>query len=219
MHEPDRHHRRSVRLHGYDYSQPGEYFVTLCTHRMQALFGRVVDGLMQLNDFGKVADEEWRKSAAIRRETELDDWVVMPNHVHGIIRIVDVTGRGARPYALTTHGQKGVGAQGLAPVRDAGAAQSAGRVNRIPPRRPRSLASFVAGLKSAVKVRINELRRTPGADVWQRNYHEHVIRSPHELEIIRDYIRHNPLRWACDRYNPARGVLVQEAAWGLKNWA
>ena len=202
MYDPEKHHRRSVRLRGYDYSQPGEYFVTLCAEDMKALFGRVVNGRMELNAFGEIADQEWRQSSAIRHELELDEWVVMPNHLHGIVRIVGP----ARSI---------VGAQGLVPLRSALAKQGG---TRIPPRHPRSLASFVGGLKSAVKTRINEMRGTPRAPVWQENYHEHVIRNPHELEILRDYIRHNPLRWACDRYNPERGVLVQDDSGLLREW-
>jgi len=224
MYDPKKHHRRSIRLHGYDYSQPGEYFVTLCTHEMRSLFGRVVDGRMELNIYGRIADEEWRRSTGIRPEIELDDWVVMPSHVHGIIRILDATGTGASPCAPTTHGNKDAGAHGSPPRpplpqmnRDVGAHGHV-PLQRIPPRRPRSLASFVGGVKSAVKIRINEIRNTPRSPVWQRNYHEHIIHNAHELEILRDYIHHNPLRWACDRYNPERGVLVQDVDGGLKNW-
>jgi hypothetical protein len=81
------------------------------------------------------------------------------------------------------------------------------------------LASFVAGLKSVVKVRINELRCSPGAPVWRRNYYEHIVRSPQELSIMRDCIRHNPLRWACDRYNPQGSTRVLDTDGRLKNWA
>jgi REP element-mobilizing transposase RayT len=218
MYDPEKHHRRSVRLRGYDYSQPGEYFLTLCIEEMRTLFGRVLNGRMELNAFGEIADQEWRKSSTMRHELELDEWVVMPNHLHGIVRIVNrddgiVGAQGLVPSPEL--GKSGVGAQGLVPLRPA-LHRPGGR--RIPPRRPRSLASFVAGFKSAVKTRINEFRGTPRAPVWQENYHEHVIRNPHELEILRDYIRHNPLRWACDRYNPERGVLVQDDNGFLREW-
>ena len=187
VYDPEIHHRRSVRLHGYDYSQPGEYFLTICTYEMRMIFGRVVEGRMELNDFGRIADDEWRRSAIIRKELELDEFTVMPNHVHGIVRIVDLNGQGARPCAPTPS------REGTGP---------------IPARCPRSVASFVAGVKPAIKTRINQLRNSPGAPVWERNYHEHIVRDGHELEILRDYIRHNALRWSCDRYNPDRGVLT-----------
>lgn len=85
--DPDKHHRRSIRLHGYDYAQAGAYFVTICTQNRECLFGDIEDGEMRLNDYGRVVEEEWLRTATIRREVELDAFIVMPNHVHGIIVI------------------------------------------------------------------------------------------------------------------------------------
>ena len=86
-----RYHRRSIRLKGYDYTQPGAYFVTICTHGRKMLFGRVVDGEMALNEFGEIVREEWFKTAQVRPYVRLyeDEFVVMPNHIHGIIWIVE----------------------------------------------------------------------------------------------------------------------------------
>jgi len=88
--DPSRHRRRSIRLRGYDYTQPGAYFVTICTHNREPLFGKVVAGEMVLNAWGRIVREEWFRSAEIRAEIELfpDEFVVMPNHIHGIIWIV-----------------------------------------------------------------------------------------------------------------------------------
>ncbi len=85
--DPNRHHRRSIRLPGYDYRQPGAYFVTICVYQRQYLFGDIVDGRMVLNQYGMVVADEWQKSAVIRREIKLDASVVMPNHFHGIVII------------------------------------------------------------------------------------------------------------------------------------
>jgi putative transposase len=85
--DPDKHHRRSIRLPGYDYSQPGAYFVTICAYQRQCIFGDVIDGQMRLNQYGAIVADEWQKSSIIRREIELDAWVVMPNHFHGIVII------------------------------------------------------------------------------------------------------------------------------------
>jgi REP element-mobilizing transposase RayT len=82
------HHRRSIRLEGYDYSQPGAYFVTICTKDRCCLFGDVINGECKLDQFGRIVEEEWKRSTVIRREIELDDWVVIPNHMHGIVYIV-----------------------------------------------------------------------------------------------------------------------------------
>ncbi len=175
--DPQRHHRRSIRLKGYDYTQPGAYFVTLCTHERAHLFGRVVNGVMVLNALGEMVRDEWFRSADIRAEIELhpDEFVVMPNHIHGIVWIVDNAGATG----------PNVGAHGRALQRP-----------------PRSLPSFIAGFKSSVTNRINQHRDTPGAPVWQRNYYEHIIRDDRALNAIRQYIHDNPLRWHLDRYNP-----------------
>ena len=88
------HHRRSIRLSGYDYTSAGAYFITICTHGRDCLFGRVVDGEMQLNALGELVRAEWEKSGTIRAEIELGPYVIMPNHFHGIIWIIDDRGRG-----------------------------------------------------------------------------------------------------------------------------
>ena len=170
--DPTKHHRRSIRLREYDYGQAGAYFVTVCTQDRECLFGEVVDGGMVLNAPGKVVAAVWLRSAVIRGEIELDVFVVMPNHLHGIVVIRDV------------------GAHGRAPV------PTALR------RSPRSLGSFIAGFKSAATKRINEIRGTSGTPVWQRNYYEHVIRDEDDLARVRRYIAENPLRWSEDPENP-----------------
>ena len=179
-HDSNKHQRRSIRLKDYDYSQAGAYFVTMCTDKKECVFGDIVNGEMVLNEYGKVVEEEWYRSAAIRREIELDAFVVMPNHIHGIVVIVE----------------SNVGAQGLAPL------QQTQRGCVSLGRKPRSLSTFIAGFKSAVSRRINDLRGTPYAPVWQRNYYEHVIRNENDLNEIREYIVNNPLKWDLDRENP-----------------
>jgi REP element-mobilizing transposase RayT len=151
--------------------------VTICAHSQECLFGEIIDGEMRLNAYGEVVEEEWLRSAEIRSEIELDAFVVMPNHLHGIVIIMDHIHLQSDPM---------VGAHGRAPLR----------------REPRSLGSFIAGFKSAVTKRINSLRGTPGAPVWQRNYYEHIIRDEHDLACIREYIATNPLRWDQDTENP-----------------
>jgi REP element-mobilizing transposase RayT len=189
--DPQKHHRRSIRLRGYDYSSPGAYFITICSHNKQFLFGNVADGQMHRNDYGEIVQKEWFGSATIRKEIQLDAWMVMPNHVHGIVMITPVAAHGHAPgtaTALHPTVPRGVGAHGHAPLQ----------------RRPRSLATFVGGFKGTVKSRINEMRRTLGAPVWQENYYEHIIRNGDELNKIREYILTNPSRWANDRENPER---------------
>jgi len=174
--DPDKHHRHSIRLREWDYAQPGAYFVTIVAYGRELLFGQVVDGEIRLSEFGEIVSNEWLASAGIRREIQSDAFVVMPNHIHGIVWIFaddDI-----------------VGATGRSP---------------LPPRGPipKSLGSFIAGYKSAVTKRINEIRGTPGNPVWQRNYYERVIRNERELDAIRRYIRDNPAHWAEDPENPS----------------
>ncbi len=180
---PEQHHRRSIRLQDYDYSQNGAYFITLCAHNRECLFGEVVDGEMKLSALGQIVRDEWAKTSVIRTEIELDEFVVMPNHFHAIVLIIksDEQSRG-----------NPVGAHGRAPL-------PAPTLSRP----PKSLGALVAGFKSAATKHINELRDTPGAPVWQRNYYEHVIRNKSALNDIRSYIQTNPARWADDQENPA----------------
>jgi putative transposase len=174
-HNPDKHQRHSIRLKDYDYSQAGVYFITMCTYGKESIFGNVVDGEMQLNECGRVVEEEWMKTAEIRKNVELDVSVVMPNHFHGILVIVDKC-RG------TVH---------RAPTLEQFAKPTSG-----------SLPTIVRYFKSAVTRRINELRGAPNMPVWQRNYYEHVIRNENDLDEIREYIVNNTLKWDLDSENP-----------------
>ncbi|MBI2917266.1 MAG: transposase [Chloroflexi bacterium] len=173
------YHRRTIRLQGYDYRTAGAYFITICTHNREMLFD---DHVLRA-----VAEQQWALSASIRAEVSLDSFVVMPNHVHGIVWITNV-------------GAHGLGAQGLAPPR-------AG-----PHVLPRSLGAFVRGYKSAVTRDANALLCARGLPVWQRNFYEHIVRSEADLERIRHYIQTNPERWAVDRDNPCGIPDEQEKA-------
>jgi len=201
--------RKSIRLAGYDYSRPGAYFVTVSTRRQEPLFGEVIDGGMRLNALGEIVREEWFRSAQMRCEIELqpDEFVVMPNHIHGIVRIVD-DGRTTPPRSKAHGHAPNVGATGRSPLPMDNAPRGPA---------PQSLGSFIAGFKSSATKRINHLRGIPGARVWQRNYWEHIIRDERVLHVICRYIHDNPLRWHLDRYNPDRessDPLAAEA-WSL----
>lgn len=199
-----KHHRQSTRLRGYDYSQPGAYFITICTYQHQSLFGAVVEGDIVLNSSGQVVLEEWFKTAQIRSKVELfeDEFVVMPNHVHGIIWIVD------EPYVGAT--------QRVAPTTDDLHRRVAPTITRVIPKllcnipasvsqpigpKPGSIGAIIGQFKSIVTKRINLLQETHGVPVWQRNYHDHIIRDETELNNLRAYIADNPRRWTEDRYH------------------
>ena len=173
---PTTHFRRSLRLPRFDYTRQGAYFVTVCARNRACLFGEIVDGEMRLNDIGRVAHRIWEEIPIHFPQVEIDAWVVMPNHIHGVLVIVGPT----------------VGATHASPLqRPAGPSK-------------RSIGAIVGSYKSAVSKRINAMRGTPGVSVWQRNFYEHVIRNESTLNRIRQYIADNPARWAEDPENPAR---------------
>ena len=169
---PAKHHRRSVRLRGWDYSNAGAYFVTLCAKNRECLFSTVVHGEMQLNEMGRIAAECWEWLEKQYAHVEWDQWVIMPNHMHAIIVL---HGRGALQRAPT----------------------------ESQPVKTKSLGQLIGMYKTVSTRRINEFRNTPGIIVWQRNYHEHIVRNDDELIRIRRYIANNPGKWESDLENPA----------------
>ncbi|TRO79784.1 transposase [Trichloromonas acetexigens] len=191
--QPDHHHRQSVRLRDFDYARGGGYFVTLCAWQRECLFGDVHDVGMRLNDFGMVVGECWAAIPEHFPHVQLDAFVVMPNHVHGVL--------------LFDHRHSAVGAQHAAPLQWAAHKMPEPMEKRgITPNNviPGSLGAVVRSFKSAVTKRINTMRDNPGCPVWQRNYHEHVIRDERDLYAIRQYIADNPAKWALDDNHPTR---------------
>ena len=174
----NQHDRQSSRLKGYDYTQAGGYFVTICTHLNQNLFGEITDQKMILNDIGLIVENEWKRTGEIRKEVTLDEFIVMPNHLHGII-IIDY---------VADH----VGAHGRAPLPIISESQH----SRAPlQRNPGSLGSLIAGFKSSATKKIINFRGTPDEPIWQRSYFDRIIRNEIELDCIRAYIRDNPARF------------------------
>ena len=186
--DPKKHHRHSIRMKGYDYTQPGVYFVTICTDNRECLFDDPV--------LRRVVETYWRAIPRHATHVALDAWVVMPNHLHGIVVIEDyaatVGARHSSPIARLTN-------EPPSPATDAKMERPRG--NALP--LPGSLGAIVGNFKSITTRRINRIRHTPGMEVWQRNYYEHVIRNERALERIRGYIISNPLSWDSDIENPA----------------
>jgi REP element-mobilizing transposase RayT len=195
-----------IRLQNYDYSQPGAYFITICTHKRECLFGKIIEtnGIrnLVLNRFGKIIRDEWLRTPAIRHEILLDEFIVMPNHFHAIIIITN-----------------DVGAYGHTPLQT----QIRTFLQSYTPLQPTTLRSpsktvgaLVRGFKSTITRDINQMRHTPYAPIWQRNYYEHVIRNDEELNRIREYIQYNPTQWELDRENPERNGIsaIEKEIWG-----
>ncbi len=182
--------RRSIRLKGYDYGQAGMYFVTICVKDRENLFGEIKNEEMILNELGKIVQEEWLKTPEIRKEIELDEFIIMPNHLHGIVIICtdDLVGANGRsPLQLAESGRSPlqIRTNGRSPLR----------------MQPKSVSSLMAGFKSSTNSKINLLRHSPCAPVWQRNYYEHIVRNEQSLDKIRNYIYNNPGSWPDDIEN------------------
>ena len=192
------HDRRSIRLKGYDYSADGLYFITICTKDKNHYFGRVIDGKMVLNERGQIVKNEWLNTINIRQgEVILHEYIVMPNHFHAIIEIcrrgVSHTPQIHTPQSHTP--QSHTPDDGLT-TSDRGVCDTIDRgVCDTPLRSPsKTLGSIIRGFKSAVTKQI-------GFPVWQRNYHEHIIRNTNAFTKISNYILNNPAQWHCDMFN------------------
>jgi len=187
----DKHYRRSLRLKDYDYAQSGAYFVTIVTHYRACLFGEVLDGDMQLNDAGRVVQSVWSDLPAHYPRLKLDEFVVMPNHIHGVIMLSDRITAGGDDVRTDVRA-------GFKPA---------------PTNAQHGLSEIIRAFKTFSARHINESRHTSGAPVWQRNYFEHVIRDEESLNRIRQYILDNPARWQFDRENPAVISPEPEDVW------
>ena len=173
QYNPNIHHRRSIRLKGYDYSQAGLYFITLCCYDRKCLFGEVVatDGAptkMVLNNYGQIAYDEWIKTTEVRDNVELGEFIIMPNHMHGIVKL---SGRGEVDAPISKI------AEFKSPQQTIGA--------------------IVRGYKSAVTKQLNLLNI--GCVVWQRDYYEIIIKDELAYQNISNYIINNPAKWAVDK--------------------
>ena len=164
-------YRRSIRLHGYDYRRNGVYFVTICTYRKMKLFGNIIDGEMALSRLGEVACAEWCHIADARDNVDLDRFVIMPNHMHGLFVITDRIGDVLSQPVEMRHPN-----------------QSRGFPSG-------SLGAIVGHYKAAVSRRAWSGLIGRNLRIWQRNYYDHIVRSEKSLHEIRRYIIENPARW------------------------
>ncbi|OFW53834.1 MAG: hypothetical protein A2163_04240 [Actinobacteria bacterium RBG_13_35_12] len=188
-----KYHRHSLRIKNYNYSIPGAYFITICTYLKENLLGYISEGKIELKVLGKITAREWLKTFQIRKNIQLDEYVIMPNHFHGIINLIENNGHNSLcPY---------INNQNIYNCR--------GTMHRARPSTYESFGKPVSGsiptivrmFKSAVTREIKRLNYPFLYSVWQRNYYEHIIRNENELNRIREYIQNNPLRWEYDREN------------------
>jgi len=169
------YHRKSIRLKNYYYSQSGAYFITICTLQRECLFGDIFEGKMKLSPGGEIAIRYWLEIPKRFDNVRLDESVIMPNHIHGIILIFNV-----------------------------GAIHELPLQNNLVIRRKMLIPKILGYYKMNSAKQINILSGTPGIPFWQRNYYEHIIRNENELNKIREYIINNPSKWELDFENPRR---------------
>jgi putative transposase len=191
MNDPKTHHRRSIRLPHWDYSWGWWYYVTMCTKDRACVLSNIVNDNVVLTEIGTIVDFHWKEIPNHFPGVELDDYVIMPNHVHGIIIINDAS----------------VGAIHESPQRESfernePERESPQESQTIIQRRKMLLPKTVGLFKMNSAKQSNILRKSPGIAFWQRNYYDHIIRNDADLARIRTYIANNPLQWALDEENP-----------------
>jgi putative transposase len=197
---PQIHHRRSIRLKGYDYSQAGLYFITICCQDRKCRFGKIENGEMILNELGTIAYNEWIKLVERFTSFELDVFQIMPNHMHGIILLNDVAGADT----LAQLGQP----QGLAPtdaVAENGSITDCDDIGTgaSPAPTNATIGEIIGAYKSLVFngcLKIYKSKNDLMGKLWQRNYYEHIIRNAKSYENISNYIINNPAKWAEDKF-------------------
>jgi putative transposase len=183
---PDKHHRQSIRLKRYDYTSSGAYFITICAYQRECLFGDIVDGVVNLNQIGLGIQNHWQDLPNRFPYMDLDAFVVMPNHLHGIIWLCDDTARRDKAFVSACR----MGVQGLGT--NASSLQPHGT-------QPKSIGAIIQNFKSISTRKINRMTSNVGRTIWQLNYYEHIIRNAESLQRIRQYIHQNPLSWQQDQ--------------------
>jgi REP element-mobilizing transposase RayT len=180
---PDHRHRRTLRLPGYDYAQTGAYFVTICAECRACLFGEIIAGEMHRNGAGQMLAERWARLQS-KYAVKADEFIVMPNHVHGILIV-----EGIEPAMQAATGQPHV----AAPTQSIAQSPLG------------TMVGWFKAMTSNAYIRGVKQQGWPPFDgrLWQRNYYEHIVRGERNLAAIREYINANPARWADDPENPS----------------
>lgn len=172
--DPDIHHRRSIRLPEHDYSLPGSYFVTICTKDRTCFLGEIIDEGMHLNKAGEMIEKLWLKLPDKFSQIELDSFIIMPNHFHGIINIL----KSDLPFSSS------IDKENVTPLPEI-----------IQWFKTMTTNKYIKGVKNYGWTAFN-------GKLWQRNYYEHVIRNDESLNKTREYIEYNPHKWKDDVDNP-----------------
>lgn len=208
--DPTVHHRRSIRLKGYNYFLLGSYFITICTYNRELLFGEIDDGEMKLNEIGQMINLTWFDLVNHIQNIELGPFVIMPNHIHGIVDItdrsesaLDIINRDDGVDGLGSVGN-GMGKAGLEPAPTWEIFNEENSSHSDIPANQTSLAEIVRQFKTFSARKVNGFQKTQGAPLWQRNYYEHIIRDEQSYLIIAQYIKDNPVLWEKDQLHPRK---------------
>jgi REP element-mobilizing transposase RayT len=182
---PNIHHRRSIRLKEYDYSQEGLYFITICCQDKICRFGKIENGGMILNDLGEIAQQCWLEIPQHFPHAMLHEYVIMPNHIHGIIELAQVGAKNFSPPSISSPSissescdNDNLRAKNFSP---------------LPHGTSRTIGSIIRGFKIGITKQL-------GFSIWQRNYYEHIIRNEQSHQNISNYIVHNPEKWQDDKF-------------------
>ncbi len=175
---------KSIRLQGYDYANRGEYFVTICPRKRMCLLGDIVEGEMRLSEMGRIVDACWREIPSHFENTRVDVFQIMPNHVHGIVELLE------KPKQ-----QNLVGARHAVPVQKFDG-------EKFGKPRPGSLSTIIRSFKAAVTKEVHKLNLFLEESIWQSRFYDHIIRNDKDYFFVEQYIKLNPLLWYLDTDNP-----------------
>ncbi len=204
--DPKIHHRRSIRLKGYDYSQAGAYYVTIVTWHREFLFGEIVNKEMKLSNYGEIVQKWWYEIPTHFANIETGAFIVMPNHVHGIIFIFERRGTVSVPHDNPNLNPLDVSELEKRSAEEDYTMKEDSSVNQggeTPPLRVPTLGQIVAYFKYQSTKEMNKVENAGTVTkFWQRNFYDHIIRNERDLQNKTDYINANPLLWDEDDENP-----------------
>jgi len=184
--------RKTPRKQNWDYTQNGAYFITICTANRENYFGKIIDGKMILSPTGILADVFWHEIKNHAKFVELNEFVVMPNHIHGILILNNPNNDGNADVVGTGHALSLQRPQPTVP------SQPLTGKNRYQNIGKNSVSAIIGSYKSAVTKHANRLKLPNG---WQTRFHDHIIQNDDEFKRIKNYIANNPINWNDDKFN------------------
>ena len=190
-----RKRKNSLRLESYTYSNSGAYFITICSYKREEIFGEIINDLIQLSSIGKVIQDCWYQIPINYENIKLDEFVIMPNHIHGIIWIVGAIHESPETKQKIHESPKD------------NPTQENGVIRELPlriERRKMLLTKIIGRFKMNSSKSINDIHNSKGSHVWQRSYYDHIIRNEDDLNNTKQYIQDNPLNWDKDENNCLR---------------